>query len=165
MKMNTVPEGYTSVTPWIISANTPDQINFLQEVFNAEEIPNSRITNDDGIIIHAVIKIGNAMVMLFDTRKGWGPTPAFLNVYVEDVETTFQKAIQHGATPVTNITQLWFGEKVGRILDPFGNLWWLCERVEEMDLSKAATPEAVEGIAYIQSSLNEALLKQKEFFK
>lgn len=165
MKIATVPEGYTSLTPWIVSANTAAQIEFLQKAFNAIEIPNSRITNDEGIIIHAVVRIGNAMVMLFDTRKGWGPTPALLNLYVEDVENTFQQAIQCGATPVTEITQLWFGEKVGRILDPLGNLWWLCERVEDMDLAKASSPGAMEGIAYIQSSLNEALIKQKEFFQ
>ncbi|RFM33563.1 VOC family protein [Chitinophaga silvisoli] len=164
MKMNTVPEGYTSVTPWIVSANTAAQIKFLEGAFNAVEIPGSRITNDEGIIIHAVVKIGTAMVMLFDSRKGWGPTPALLNLYVEDVESTFEQAIALGATPVTKITQLWFGEKVCRVLDPLGNLWWICERVEEMDFSKAATPEAIEGIGYIQRSLNEALLKQKEFF-
>lgn len=64
------------------------------------------------------------MVMLFDSREGWAPTPAFLNLYVEDV---YQKSIEHGSTSVTNITMLYFGEKVCRILDPYGNLFsfWL----------------------------------------
>lgn len=171
-KIKTVPEHYTSVTPWIISPSSAKLIGFLNAVFDAQEIPNSRIRNQDGVIIHVVVKIGNAMVMLFDSREGWAPTPAFLNLYVEDIEKAYQKSIEHGATSVTNITTLYFGEKVCRILDPFGNLWWINQRVEDIDFTKpeeigqrASAPEAVQAIAYIQSSLDEALKAQKHFFQ
>src|SRR5579862_501710 len=171
-KIKTVPENYTSVTPWIISRSSADLIGFLQAAFDAEEIPNSRIVNEDGVIIHVVVKTGNALVMLFDSREGWAPTPNFLNLYVEDIETAYQKATKLGATSVTDITALWFGEKVCRILDPFGNLWWINQRVEEVDLTnpeevkkRSTTPEAVKGIKYIQKSLDEALKSQKKFFK
>lgn len=171
-KVKTVPDNYTSVTPWIISEASADVIEFLKAAFDAEEIPNSRILNEDGAIIHVVVKIGNAMVMLFDSKKDWAPTPSFLNLYVADIEKAYQKVLQLGATSVTNITSLWFGEKVCRILDPFGNLWWINQRMEEIDFTKpeeieqrASTPEAVQGIAYIQKSLNEALLRQKAFFE
>jgi PhnB protein len=171
-KIKTVPKNYTSVTPWIISRSSADLIGFLQAAFDAEEIPNSRIVNEDGVIINVVVKIGNAMVMLFDSREGWAPTPSFLNLYVEDIKTTYQKALKLGATSVTDITALWFGEKVCRILDPFGNLWWINQRIEEIDLTnpeqvkkKSTTSKAVEGIQYIQKSLDEALKSQKKFFK
>jgi PhnB protein len=170
-KIKTVPENYTSVTPWIISPSSAALISFLQEAFDAEEIPNSRIINPEGVIIHAVVQIGDAKIMLFDSRDGWPPTPAFLNLYVSDVEKTYQKAVKLGAKPVTEITALWFGEKVCRILDPFGNLWWVNERFEEVDFTdpeigqRASAPDAIKGIAYIQESLNEALLRQKEFFE
>ena len=111
-KIKTVPENYTAVTPWIISPSSAQLIEFLTAAFEAEEIPNSRITNEDGIIIHVVGKIGNAMVMLFDSRAGWAPTPSFLNLYVEDIEKTYQKSIELGAKSVTDITKLWFGGKV-----------------------------------------------------
>lgn len=170
--IKTIPDNYTSVTPWIISPSSADLIAFLKEAFEAEEIPNSRITNESGIIIHVVIKIGNALVMLFDSREGWAPTPGFFNLYVEDLEKTYKKSIELGAKPVTDITELWFGEKVCRILDPFGNLWWINERVEEIDFTKieeigkrANTKEGIAGIAYIQKSLDEALKAQKSFFK
>ena len=166
-----VPENYTSVTPWIISSSSANLIAFMEEAFGAEEVPNSRIYNEEGGIIHVVVKVGNALVMLFDSRKDWGPTPTFLNLYVEDVEKVYQKAIDLGATSVTNITTLYFGERVCRILDPFGNLWWINQRIEEIDYTKpeeigrrAATPEAVKGIEYIQRSLDEALKTQKRFF-
>ena len=171
-KINTVPENYTSVTPWIISPSSVRLIDFLKGAFDAEEIPNSRIVNEEGIIIHVVVKIGNALVMLFDSREGWAPTPGFLNLYVEDIEKVYQKAIKLGATSVTDITPLWFGEKVCRILDPFGNLWWINQRIEEIDFTnpeevkdRSTTPEAIKGIGYIQKSLDEALKIQKMFFK
>jgi PhnB protein len=166
-----VPDGYTSVTPWIISPSTEKMIDFLVKVFDAEEIPNSKIKREDGVVIHAVVRIGNAMVMLFDSRDGWAPTPSFLNLYVEDVENTHRKALELGATSVTDITSLWFGEKVCRILDPYGNLFWICQRTEEVDFAdlaevgrRASAPEAVRGIAYIQKSLDAALKSQKAFF-
>jgi PhnB protein len=171
-KIKTVPKNYTSVTPWIISRSSAGLIDFLQAAFDAEEIPNSRIVNEDGVIINVVVKIGNALVMLFDSREGWAHTPAFLNLYVEDIKKVYQKAIKLGATSVTDITALWFGEKVCRILDPFGNLWWINQRIEEIDLTnpeevkkRSATPEAMKGIEYIQKSLDEALKSQKKFFK
>ena len=170
-KIKTAPDHYTSVTPWLISSSSANLIEFLKAAFEAEEIPNSRITNEDGAIIHVVVKIGDAMIMLFDSKKDWAPTPGFLNLYVEDIEKVYQKSLQLGAISVTDITALWFGEKVCRILDPFGNLWWINQRIEEIDFTKpeemgrASTPEAIEGIAYIQKSLNEALISQKNFFK
>lgn len=166
-----IPNGYTAVTPWIISKSSANLIEFLKTAFEAEEVPNSRITNEDGIVIHAVVKIGDAFVMLFDARDGWAPTPSFLNLYVKDVEQTFKKAIALGATAVTDITELWFGEKVCRVLDPFGNLWWINQRVAEVDftnpesLKMASTQEAADGIAYIQKSLDEAMQAQKIFFQ
>lgn len=170
-QISIVPNGYTAVTPWIISPSSADLIKFLTAAFGAEEVANSRITNEDGCIIHVVLKIGDALVMLFDARKDWPSTPAYLNLYVENVEEAYRKALQSGATSVTDITTLWFGEMVCRIIDPFGNLWWLNERIEEIDFTnleeigrRASTPEAIAGIAYIQQSLDEALKIQKEFF-
>ena len=171
-KIKTVPDNYTSVTPWIISSSSARLIEFLKAAFDAKEIPHSRITNEEGIIIHVVIKIGDALIMLFDSRKDWAPTPSFLNLYVEDVEAVYQRAIKLGAVSVTDITALWFGEKVCRILDPFGNLWWINQRIREVDFTNpseigqlASTPAAVAGIAYIQKSLDEALKTQKRFFE
>jgi PhnB protein len=112
------------------------------------------------------------MIMLFDSREGWAPTPSFLNLYVEDIEDTYQKSVGLGAISVTDITTLWFGEKVCRVIDPFGNLWWINERVEDVDFTnseevgrRASTPDAIAGIAYIQKSLDGALKAQKNFLK
>ena len=166
-----VRENYSAVTPWIISSSSEQLIEFLTAAFEAEEIANSRLKNETGATIHVVIKIGDAMVMLFDSKEEWGASPSFLNLYVDDIEKTYQKSIELGATSVTDITTLWFGEKVCRILDPFGNLWWINQRIEEVDLTnleevkkKSTTAEAIKGIKYIQKSLDEAMKIQKDFF-
>jgi uncharacterized glyoxalase superfamily protein PhnB len=166
------PEGYTSITPWLISQSSEKLIKFLEGAFGAEEVPNSKIKNADGVVIHVVVKIGDAMLMLFDSRKGWAPSPGFLNLYVEDINETYGKVLKLGAASVTEITPLWFGEKVCRIIDPFGNLWWINQRIEDVDLTdieevtrRSSTPEATMGIAYIQRSLDEAMKRQKIFFE
>ena len=171
-KIKPIPDQYTTVTPWIISSSSVRLIDFMTAAFDAREVSDSRITNEAGIIIHVVVKMGDALVLLFDSKAGWMPTPVFLNLYVENIESTYQKALASGATSVTDITELWFGEKVCRILDPLGNLWWLNQRVEAVDLTdpeevkkRSTTPEAVSGIAYIQKSLDEAMKSQKDFFK
>ncbi|WP_343671195.1 VOC family protein [Chitinophaga sp.] len=171
-KIKIVPENYSAVTPWVISPSTEKLIEFLKEAFDAEEIPNSIIKNEEGSVIHAVIKIGDAILLLFDAREGWAPTPVFLNLYVEDIDKSYQRALASGATSVTDITTLWFGEKVCRVLDPFGNLWWINQRIEEVDFTnpeevqkRASTPEAIAKIGYIQQSLDEAVKIQQHFLK
>jgi PhnB protein len=86
------------------------------------------------------------MVMLFDSREAWSPTPSLLNMYVEDVEKVYRASLKLGATSVTDINQ--------RI-----------EEIEPAEIKRrAATPEAAKGIAYIQKSLDEALRAQQAFF-
>jgi len=89
-------------------------------------------------------------------------------MYVEDVEKVYLASLKLGATSVTDIATMYFGENVCRTLDPFGNIWWLNQRIEEIEPAeikrRAATPEAAKGIGYIQKSLDEALRAQEAFF-
>ncbi len=126
-----VPEGYTSVTPWIISPNAAELIDFLKAAFGAVEL--ARLAGENGSIGHAEVRIGDAVVMMFDKRKPWRRTPAFLRLYVADGDATFRRAIAAGATAVTTMTHLAWGDRVGRVRDRHGNLYWIQERVEEVD--------------------------------
>jgi len=163
-KIAPIPPGYTTVTPWIISKDTAALIEFLHEAFGAEEIAGSRMSDENGVIMHVEVKIGNAIVMLFDAGKDWGPTPAFMRLYVEDADAVFKKALATGAEPVTEVTHLFFGDRVGRVRDPFGNLWWIQQRVEDLShedpqelYKRAGTKDAMEAMHYVQQSLNEAM--------
>jgi PhnB protein len=153
--VGTVPEGYRTVTPWIISRNTAGVIEFAQRAFGAEEI--ARIQDENGVIGHAEFRIGDSIVMGFDAPPGWPDTPAFLRLYVADADAAHRQALDAGATSVTEVTHLFWGDRVGRVRDPFGNLWWIQSRVEEVDpaeMAQRAGEQAwIERMAYVQGSL------------
>jgi uncharacterized glyoxalase superfamily protein PhnB len=149
-----VPEGYTTVTPWIIGHDTAGLLEFLREAFGAEEIV--RVAGPDGVIGHAEARIGDAVVMMFDGRPEWPDTPAFLRLYVPDGDAVFRRALDAGATAVTEMTELFWGDRVGRVRDPFGNLWWIQTRVVEVDAQeaerRAAQPGFIAAMQYVQGS-------------
>jgi uncharacterized glyoxalase superfamily protein PhnB len=154
-KMSPIPEGYTTVTPWIISRDTAGLLDFVSQAFDAVEL--ARVVGDDGTIGHAEFRIGNAIVMGFDAKPDWPDTPAFLRLYVEDADETFRRAVEAGAAPVTEVTHLFWGDRVGRVRDPFGNLWWIQGRVEEVDEAemnrRMTDPVWNARMEYVQSSI------------
>ena len=159
--LKTIPDGYSTVTPWIITSNTIALLDFLKAAFGAEEL--ARVPNADGSIGHAEARIGNAVVMMFDRPKGWAETPAFIRLYLEDAKSSFAQAIAAGATPITTITPLAFGDEVGRIQDPFGNIWWLQTRLEEVGYEEMqrrwSEPAWATAMAYVQESLAKAVVR------
>ena len=88
---STIPEGYTTVTPWIISADTPQLLEFIVAAFEGVEL--SRMANADGSIGHAEIRIGDAIVMAFDAPEGLAAMPAFIRLYVPDERKGFARAL------------------------------------------------------------------------
>jgi PhnB protein len=156
-----IPSGYTTVTPWLISPDSAGLIRFLESAFGAEEIAGSRMQNPDGSIAHVEVQIGTSIVMLFDSYEGWPDTPGFFRLYVADADATHAQALRAGATSVTEVTELFWGDRVGRVRDPFGNLWWLQSRAtdvppEEMQ-ARMDDPAMAERMRYVQQSLVDAL--------
>lgn len=149
-----IPEGYTTVTPWIIGQDTDGLMDWLTRAFGAKEL--DRLVGPDGRIGHAEMRIGNAIVMMFDARPEWPATPAFLRLYVDDAEATHAQAVAAGGTSVTEVTHLFFGDKVGRVRDPFGNLYWIQTRIEELTeqemMARLSDPEFTRRMEYVQSA-------------
>ncbi|MET8757649.1 VOC family protein [Lentzea sp. NPDC004782] len=149
--MNVVPEGYHTVTPWMITAgHTAELIDFITEVFDAVELGRVGEAPDIG---HAEVRIGDSVVMLFD-RPDWPLTPAFLRLYVADDAEVLKRATERGATVVTEPTELFWGDRVSRFTDPFGNLWWVHQRVaeptpEELN-ARMQDPAFIRAMAYVQ---------------
>ena len=154
-----VPPGYTTVTPWIMSADTDALLRFLAAAFDATEL--FRMVGDDGTIIHAESRIGDAAIMAFDTPAGIAPVPSFIRLYVPDARVGFARAIQAGGTEVTKPTLMAFGDRVARIRDPLGNIWWLQQPVHDVpaeELSRRQSdPAWTEPTAYLPNSLVHAL--------
>jgi PhnB protein len=150
-----VPEGYNSVSPWVISRDTGRLIDFATAAFGAVEL--GRMADETGAIGHAEFRIGDTVVLAFDAKPDWPHTPAFLRLYVEDGDATFKRALDAGATEVTRLTHLFWGDRVGRVRDPLGNLWWIQQKVEEVSPEELARriedPEWLERMQYVQSAL------------
>jgi uncharacterized glyoxalase superfamily protein PhnB len=149
-----IPEGYRTVTPWIISDDTAGVIEFVTAAFGAQEL--ARVYGEDGRIGHAECSIGDSVVMLFDARNHWPATPSFLRLYVEDGDTVFRQALNAGATAVTEMTTLFFGDRVGRVRDPFGNIWWIQTRLEDLTMDemqrRAVQQEYVDAMRYVSNA-------------
>jgi uncharacterized glyoxalase superfamily protein PhnB len=150
-----VPEGYSSVSPWVITRDTAKLIEFAEKAFGAKEL--GRMADENGVIGHAEFRIGDTVVLAFDAKPEWPDTPAFLRLYVEDGDATFRRAIEAGATSITEMTELFWGDRVGRVRDPLGNLWWIQQRVEEVSEEemgrRMSDPEWIARMEYVQSAL------------
>jgi uncharacterized glyoxalase superfamily protein PhnB len=154
MTVKPVPEGYTTVTPWIISRDTAQLIDYVKAAFDAEEI--ARIVGEDGSIGHAEVRIGDSVVMMFDAKPDWPRTPGFLRLYVEDADAVHRQAVAAGGTSVTDVTHLYFGDRAGRVRDPLGNLWWIHTRIEDVSPDEMARrlgdPTFIKAMEYVQSA-------------
>jgi uncharacterized glyoxalase superfamily protein PhnB len=156
-----LPEGYGSVTPWLISTDSAALIHFLETAFGAEEIAGSRMHNSDGSIAHVEVRIGNSIVMLFDSHEGWPETPGFFRLFVDDADATQRQAVDAGATSITEMTELFWGDRVGRVRDPLGNVWWLQSHVEDVPpdelQARMDDPALADGMRYVQQTLVDEL--------
>src|SRR4029453_5326797 len=149
-----IPEAYHSVRPWMIGTGPAGLIDFLVAAFGAEEL--GRMADENGLIGHAEVRIGDSVVMMFDKPDG-PATPAFLRLYVADIHATVARAVEAGARVVTEPTHLFWGDLVGRLADPYGNLYWVQTRIEtvadEEIARRMGDPEFSAALEYMQSSL------------
>lgn len=105
---------------------------------------------EDGTIGHAEIRVGDTILLAFDQRPGWPDMPALLRVFVEDADATMSRAVAAGARVITRPSTHAFGQRTGRVRDPFGNVWWISAVVEDVApeegmrrLSEPGYPEAM----------------------
>ena len=153
-KPQPVPDGYRTVTPWVVTNDTRRLLEFIKQAFDAEEL--GRVEVEGGAIGHAEARIGDSIIMMFDSPFPVA-TPGLLRLYVEDGDAVFRRAVAAGATVVTRLTELAWGDRVGRLRDPLGNLWWIQERVAEPSPEEAARrfkdPTFAQAMQYLQATL------------
>jgi PhnB protein len=150
MSVKPQPDGYRSVTPYLICKNAAAAIEFYKQVFRATT--SLAMNAPDGRIMHAEIKIGDSVVMLADespemhalSPQTVGGTPVSLLLYVPDVDATFAKAVESGATAERAVATQFYGDRTGGIVDPFGHRWYLATHVEDVspDEMKSRTQAA-----------------------
>jgi PhnB protein len=121
------PAGYPTVSPYLIVDGASATIDFLSSVLGGTEI--RRFSADDGRVRHAEVRIGDSVVMLADGVEGWPPVPAHVHVYVPDVDDTYRRALEAGATSVQAPVQKDDEDRRGGVQDAGGTTWWIATRV------------------------------------
>jgi PhnB protein len=131
MAVQPIPDGYRSVTPYLIVDGADLLLRFIEQAFSGQE--RSRMQDEDGGVVHAEVQIGDSVVMLSDANERWPATPGVLHLYVEDCDTTFQKAVAAGGTVVQELATQFYGDRSGGVRDPLGNVWWITTHVEDVE--------------------------------
>lgn len=122
------PNGYSTVSPYLIVAGASATIAFLNKVFGAVEL--RRFPDAAGKIMHAEVRLDDTILMLGDGGDNWPPVPSHVHVYVPDVDATYKRALEAGATPVQKPVKKQDEDKRAGVKDAGGTTWWIATRIE-----------------------------------
>ncbi|MGH2360944.1 MAG: VOC family protein [bacterium] len=136
MAVKPIPDGYHTVTPYLIVEGAARLIDFLKQAFAAEE--RERMNTPDGTIMHGEVKIGDSIVMMGDAGPGFAPMPGSIHLYVTDTDATYRRALQAGATSVMEPADQFYGDRSAGIKDPLGNIWWIATHKEDVSREEIA---------------------------
>jgi PhnB protein len=138
MSAKPIPDGYHSVTPYLIVSGAAQALNYYKTAFGAKE--RMRFAGPDGKIGHAEIEIGDSLVMLADEHPQMGVkspqtiggTPVGICLYVENVDAVFKQAIAAGGKEERPLTNQFYGDRSGTLIDPFGHKWTVATHMEDV---------------------------------
>ena len=136
MAVKPVPDGYHTVTPYLIVQGAARLIDFLKEAFGATEA--ERMAVPDGAIQHAEVRIGDSVIMLADAGGEWQASPATIHLYLEDADAAYRRALGAGAVSVREPADQFYGDRSAGVKDPLGNFWWLATHVEDVPREEIA---------------------------
>ncbi|WP_213286308.1 glyoxalase/bleomycin resistance/extradiol dioxygenase family protein [Bradyrhizobium sp. sGM-13] len=136
-----VPEGFHTVTPYLVVDRAERVIRFMKEAFGAEPVFEPMM-GPDGKVMHAEFKIGDSIVMISDSSERAQATSTMLYLYVPNVDAVYQKALKAGATSLMEPADQFYGDRSGGVKDPAGNSWHIGTHIEDVsptELKKRAT--------------------------
>jgi uncharacterized glyoxalase superfamily protein PhnB len=131
-----IPEGFHTVTPNLVVDGAAEAINWYVKALGAEE--RGRMAGSDGKIMHAELRIGDSIIFLNDpvmgskSPKQFGGSPVNFHIYVEDADALFNRAVQAGATVRMPVTDMFWGDRSGMVVDPYGHSWGIGTRKEDL---------------------------------
>ncbi len=134
-----IPEGMNTVTPYLVVPEAVAAIKFYEKAFGAQMVMRMPGPGGQGTM-HAEIRIGNSVVMLTDENPQWdmkspatlGGSPVSMMIYVENVDDVFQQAVEAGCTALFPIDTMFWGDRMGKLTDPFGYQWAIATHVEDV---------------------------------
>ena len=130
MAVKPIPDGYHTVTPFLLVKEASKVVEFLKRGFGAVE--SSRHTLPDGSIMHAELSIGDSNLMLAEANDKWPAMPSMLYLYVHDVDSVYKKAVQAGGKSLREPTNEFYGDRSAGVIDMSGNQWWIATHVEDV---------------------------------
>ena len=137
-KVNPVPEGYHTATPYLIVNDAAAALEFYKQAFGATEL--FRMAKPDGKVGHAEFKIDDSILMLADeapevgarSPESLGGSPVSILLYLDDVDRVFNQAVAAGAKVQQALTNKFYGDRMGGVIDPFGHVWYVATHVEDV---------------------------------
>lgn len=136
MPVNKVPEGFRTVTPYLLSSDPDRLMTFLNDAFGAEKVYEFR--QRDGKVMHAQMKIIDSMIMIGGADSNWPAENSSLYLYVEDSDKLFDAAVAAGADVIMPVADQIYGDRMGGVKDPTGNTWWISTHIEEVSKEEMA---------------------------
>jgi PhnB protein len=128
------PSGFHTITPNIVVHDAERAVAFLKTAFGFVE--NYRLTTSSGKIAHCELKLGDSIVNLGESMKGFPVSTLLAQIYVEDSDALFRRSVEAGAKVVMPMTDMFFGSREGRVEDPFGNVWTIATMREAVDAAE-----------------------------
>lgn len=146
-----IPENMHSITPFLVCAGASDAIAWYKRAFGAVEL--TRLEGPGGKVMHAMLRIGDSSLMLMDAdpergiiapAKGAAGAPVTIHLYVEDADQVFARAVEQGAEAKMPVSDTFWGDRFGALVDPFGHSWTIATHVRDMtqDQIKAAAMQS-----------------------
>lgn len=136
MAVKPIPDGYHSITPYLVVHGAAKIIDFAKQAFAATEV--TRMPGPDNTIAHAELRIGDSVLMIADASGPVAARPVNLLLYVPDVDETYGRALAAGGKSEREPANQFYGDRSAGVIDPAGNQWWLATHVEDV------TPEELQ---------------------
>jgi PhnB protein len=139
-KVNYIPKGYNSISPYLVVKGAAKAIEYYKKVFGATEVV--RMDQPNGKVGHAELQIGDSRFMLAEenpsmgqghvSASGIGASPVSLYLYIPDVDRVIERAVDEGAKVLKPVQDQFYGDRTGFIQDPFGHLWGVATHIEDV---------------------------------
>ena len=130
MAVKPIPEGYHTVTPYLINQGPEKILAFLETAFGGKVM--FKMLDDSGDIRHAEVKIGDSMIMVGGAGTQWPAMPASIYLYVPDVDAAYKAAVAAGGKSVSEPVTHFYGDRSAGVKDSGGNIWWIATHVEDV---------------------------------
>jgi PhnB protein len=131
MPVKPIPDGFHSVTPYLVVPGVARLMAFLKQAFGAEET-HPVMKRPDGTIMHAEMRVGDSILMMGEPMGKYAPMPSSYYLYVPDTDAVYQRALEAGATSEMAPATQFYGDRNAGVKDPCGNLWWIATHLEDV---------------------------------